>query len=115
MHNQHNTLLHRRLTGTLTHTHTSTHCSTAYTKFLHGVSLSPGDQLISVGESEYAANAIAMLLHAKRHNASVIFVPGNPEGGIDLARLQQVLADAPTDKVKVVSLTHIPTNGGEST
>jgi hypothetical protein len=45
--------------------------TTAYTKVMYGVHLERNDVMISVGESEYAANAVSMLQHASRNGANV--------------------------------------------
>jgi hypothetical protein len=43
----------------------------AYTKVMYGVHLERNDVMISVGESEYAANAVSMLQHTSRNGAKV--------------------------------------------
>lgn len=85
---------------------------TAYAKVMYGVDLSRNDVIVSVGESEYAANLVAMHQHAKRHGARVRHVAAASSGELDMERLESALKED-GDRVKAVSITHIPTRGGE--
>lgn len=73
----------------------------------YGLSFKPGDRILTA-EAEYAANVIAYLQTAKRHDISVEFIPSNEAGDLDVGALENML----DDKVKLISISHIPTNGG---
>eukprot|EP00035_Acanthoeca_spectabilis_P004195 m.100077 g.100077 ORF g.100077 m.100077 type:complete len:543 (-) comp12478_c0_seq1:57-1685(-) len=85
-------------------------CTTAYAKVMYGIELSRNDVIMSVGESEYAANLVAMHQHAKRHGARVRHVAAASSGEVDMERLESALKEE-GDRVKAVSITHIPTRG----
>ncbi len=67
----------------------------------------PGDRILT-GMAEYASNVIPFLQTAKRTGASVEVVPDDEHGQIDVAALAAMI----DDRVKLIALTHIPTNGG---
>ena len=71
------------------------------------VPLGPGDRIL-VTEVEYAGNAIPLLRRAGEVGASVEPVPSTATGEIDVAALRELL----DERVKLVSLVHVPTNGG---
>ncbi|HEY2404205.1 MAG TPA: aminotransferase class V-fold PLP-dependent enzyme, partial [Steroidobacteraceae bacterium] len=60
------------------------------------------------GRAEYASNVIAFLQMAHRSGVKVEVVPDDEHGQIDVRALRQ-LAD---ERVKLIALTHVPTNGG---
>jgi len=66
-----------------------------------------GDRILT-GQAEYGANYVAYLQVAKRTGAVVEVVPNDAAGETDPAALEAML-DA---RVKLISLTWIPTNGG---
>jgi selenocysteine lyase/cysteine desulfurase len=66
-----------------------------------------GDTILTT-EAEYAANFI-MYLKAKRdHGVDVQVVPSDGSGQIDVA----ALGDAVDHRTRLISISHIPTNGG---
>ncbi|MFC5289170.1 aminotransferase class V-fold PLP-dependent enzyme [Actinokineospora guangxiensis] len=71
------------------------------------VPLGPGDRVL-VTEVEYAGQAAPMLHTAARVGASVELVPSTPSGEVDVEALRGML----DERVKLVSLVHVPTNGG---
>ncbi|AHH21406.1 putative pyridoxal-phosphate-dependent protein EgtE [Nocardia nova SH22a] len=81
--------------------------SRAWSDFFYAVPLHPGDRILISG-SDYASNAIAALQRARATGATVEPIPSDATGRIDLAALAEML----DDRVKVVSLLHVPTNGG---
>jgi cysteine desulfurase/selenocysteine lyase len=70
-------------------------------------SLRPGDRVLT-GRAEYASNGLALLQAAERTGCEVVVVPDDEHGQIDVAALSELL----DERTKLVSLTHVPTNGG---
>jgi selenocysteine lyase/cysteine desulfurase len=66
-----------------------------------------GDRILTA-EAEYASNYLAFLQEARRTGAVIEVVPSDATGALDLAALQRMV-DA---RVKLIAITHIPTNGG---
>ncbi|WP_328439274.1 aminotransferase class V-fold PLP-dependent enzyme [Nocardia puris] len=79
----------------------------AWADFFYSVHLGPGDRVLISG-SDYASNAIAALQRARASGATVERIPSDSTGQLDL----DALADLVDERVKVVSLLHVPTNGG---
>lgn len=79
----------------------------AWNDFFQAVPLQAGDRVL-ISEVEYASNAIAVLQRARRVGADVDVVPSDPYGQIDLSALETML----DDRVRLVSLVHVPTNSG---
>ncbi len=69
--------------------------------------MAPGDRILTAA-NEYASNYIAFLQVAQRTGAEIIVVESNATGEVDLHALEQHL----DDRVKLIALTHVPTNGG---
>ena len=67
----------------------------------------PGDKIVTTVE-EYGSNVIAYIQQAKRYGVEVVFVPNDETGQLDVKALE----DAIDDRVKLISMTHIPTGGG---
>lgn len=67
----------------------------------------PGDTILT-SVAEYGSNFIAYLQVARRTGAIVEVVPDDAHGQLDVGALQERI----NDRVKLVSVTHIPTNGG---
>ncbi len=79
----------------------------AWTDFFYSVPLKPGDRILISG-SDYASNAIAALQRARANGAEVERIPSDDTGQIDLDALARMV----DDRVALVSLLHVPTNGG---
>jgi cysteine desulfurase/selenocysteine lyase len=79
----------------------------AWTQLFYAVPLAPGDRIL-LSRAEYASNAIAALQRARLHGATVEVVPADPSGELDLDALERLL----DERVRIVSLVHVPTNGG---
>lgn len=69
--------------------------------------LAPGDRILT-SQAEYASNYIAYLQAAKRTGASVEAVPNDDYGALSIPALESMI----DGRVKLISITHIPTNGG---
>ncbi|HEY7397124.1 MAG TPA: aminotransferase class V-fold PLP-dependent enzyme [Gaiellaceae bacterium] len=67
----------------------------------------PGDRILT-GHAEYASNWIALRQVADRTGAAIEVVPDDEHGQIDVAELERLL----DDRVKLVSLVHVPTQSG---
>jgi cysteine desulfurase/selenocysteine lyase len=71
------------------------------------VPLAVGDRVL-VTEVEYAGNAIPLLHRAAEVGATVSPIPSTPGGEVDVEALRAML----DERVKLVSLVHVPTNSG---
>ena len=67
----------------------------------------PGDRILTA-RAEYAANYIAYLQVAKRSGAVIEVIPDDDDGVLDPAALEAMI----DERVKLISITWIPTNGG---
>lgn len=66
-----------------------------------------GDKILTV-EAEYAANYVSYLQAERDKGIEIVVVPSDEAGAVDLSALENLL----DDKVKLISVTHVPTNGG---
>jgi selenocysteine lyase/cysteine desulfurase len=66
-----------------------------------------GDRILTA-EAEYAANYVAFLQVAKRTGAIIEIVPSDASGELDVHALERMI----DDRVKLIAVTWIPTNGG---
>ena len=73
----------------------------------YAIPLKPGDRILT-SESEYGSNAIAFLQVARQTGASVEVVPSDESGQVSVPALGEML----DERVKIVSISHMPTNGG---
>lgn len=78
----------------------------AWDMAFYAIPFAPGDRILT-SISEYASNVIAFLQIAKR-GVSVEVVPNDEHGQVSLEALAAMLDST----VKLVSTTHMPTNGG---
>ena len=67
----------------------------------------PGDRILT-GRAEYASNWIALQQVSGRTGAVVEVVPDDEDGQLDVEALESML----DERVKLVSLVHVPTQGG---
>ncbi|MBM4325904.1 MAG: aminotransferase class V-fold PLP-dependent enzyme [Deltaproteobacteria bacterium] len=79
----------------------------AWDMAFYAIPFNPGDRILT-SMAEYASNFIAHLQVAKKTGARVEVIPGDADGCISLEELERAM----DERVKLVSLTHIPTNGG---
>lgn len=79
----------------------------AWDMAFYALKFEPGDRILTA-EAEYAANYVAYLQVAKRTGAVVEVIPSAPTGETS----PDALAAMMDDRVKLVSITHVPTNGG---
>ncbi|AXB44091.1 aminotransferase class V-fold PLP-dependent enzyme [Amycolatopsis albispora] len=71
------------------------------------VPLAAGDRVL-ISEAEYGANAVALMRLTELAGARLELVPSDESGQLDVAALRNLL----DERVKLVSLVHVPTNGG---
>jgi cysteine desulfurase / selenocysteine lyase len=81
--------------------------SRSWLALLDSVPLRAGDRIL-ISEVEYAGNAVALMRLAERTGAVVDLVPSDGAGGLSVDGLRDVL----DERVKLVSLVHVPTNSG---
>ncbi|HLS79662.1 MAG TPA: aminotransferase class V-fold PLP-dependent enzyme [Nocardia sp.] len=79
----------------------------SWSDFFYSVPLRPGDRVLISG-AEYAANAIAALRRAEQTGAVVERIPDDGDGQLDLDAMAAMM----DERVALVSLVHVPTNGG---
>lgn len=83
------------------------HATRAWDSAFYAVPLGPGDRILT-SVVEYAANFVAFLQVSKRTGALVDVVSSDETGAIDVSALR----DSIDERVKLIALTHVPTNGG---
>lgn len=66
-----------------------------------------GDRILTA-QAAYASNYIAFLQVARRTGATVEVVPNDEHGQVSVERLREMM----DERVKLIALTHVPTNGG---
>ena len=83
--------------------------SVAWLQAFHAMlgTMSAGDKIITV-EAEYASNYISYLQAARTRGIEVVVAPSDAAGAVDV----DALADMIDDRVKMIAVTHVPTNGG---
>jgi cysteine desulfurase / selenocysteine lyase len=79
----------------------------AWDMAFYSLELREGDRILTAN-AEYASNYIPMRQVADRTGASVVVVPDDEHGQIDVDRLATML----DERVKLVSLVHVPSQGG---
>lgn len=79
----------------------------AWDMAFYGLPLRRGDRIVTA-RAAYASNFIAMLHRAERDGIHIDVVPDDEYGQVDVGALARRL----DDRVRLVALTHVPTNGG---
>ena len=70
----------------------------------------PGDKILTA-TNEYVSNYIAFLQTVRKRGVEILVILGEPNGEISLRALEASI-DQHGQRVKLIALTHIPTNGG---
>ena len=73
----------------------------------HSLQLAAGDRILT-GEAEYASNYISFLQVARARGVEVAVVPSDEDGALSVAALERMIGPS----VKLIAVTHVPTNGG---
>lgn len=79
----------------------------AWDMAFYGMPFEPGDRILT-SRAAYASNYIACLQVARRTGVEVEVVPSDPDGPVDTDALRDLI----DDRVALIALTHVPTNGG---
>src|SRR4051812_30818729 len=67
----------------------------------------PGDRILTA-VAEYSSNYIAYIQIAERTGVEVIPVPNDEHGQVSVDALRELV----DERVKLIAITHVPTNGG---
>ena len=70
----------------------------------------PGDKILTAS-NEYASNYLAFLQVVRQRRIEIVVVPNDPSGEISLTALEAAIRQD-GERVKLIALTHVPTNGG---
>jgi cysteine desulfurase/selenocysteine lyase len=79
----------------------------AWDMAFYSLPLSAGDRILTA-MAEYASNYIAYLQVAARTGAVVEAIPNDETGQLSVDALRRMM----DDRVKLIAITHVPTNGG---
>lgn len=79
----------------------------AWQMAFYAMRFAPGDRILTA-RAEYAANHVAFLQTARRTGVAIEVVPDDADGVLDPC----VLARMIDDRVKLIAITWVPTNGG---
>ncbi len=79
----------------------------AWDMAFYAFNFKPGDKILTA-IAEYGSNVIAYLQQAKRFGIEVVFIPDDEYGQVDTDALSKMI----DSKVKLISISHIPTGGG---
>jgi len=80
----------------------------AWDMAVYSLPIEPQDRVL-ISRAEYGSNAIALLQLQQRTGCQLVLVDDDEHGQIDLEALERALAE---DDTAMVSLVHIPTQGG---
>ncbi len=79
----------------------------AWDMAFYSIPFKPGDRILTAS-TEYASNYIAYLQQAQKTGATIEVIPNDEHGQVSLDALKNML----DDKVKLIAITHVPTNSG---
>jgi selenocysteine lyase/cysteine desulfurase len=79
----------------------------AWDMAFYSIRFMPGDRILTA-KAEYASNYIAYLQVADKYGVSVEVVPNDDYGQLSIEHLHAMI----DDRVKLIAITHVPTNGG---
>jgi cysteine desulfurase / selenocysteine lyase len=67
----------------------------------------PGDRILT-SVADYISNYLAFIQTAERTGAEIVTVPNDEHGQVSVERLRALV----DERVKLIAITHVPTNGG---
>ena len=73
----------------------------------YALEFQPGDRILTCS-AEYASNYIAYLQVARKTGAVIETIPDDSHGAVDVDALREAM----DERVKLIAITHVPTNGG---
>lgn len=79
----------------------------AWDMLFYAIPFQRGDRILTA-QCEYGSNFIAMLQRARQTGVIIDVVPNDAEGQLSLQALRERL----DERVKLIAMTHVPTNGG---
>jgi selenocysteine lyase/cysteine desulfurase len=79
----------------------------AWDMAFYAVPLRAGDRILTA-VAEYASNYIAFLQVARKTGATIEVIPNDEHGQISVEALRHAI----DERVKLIAITHVPTNGG---
>jgi len=79
----------------------------AWDMAFHSIPFQKGDRILTA-KASYVSNYIAFLLVAERLGVQIDVIPNDEHGQVSA----EALADMIDERVKLIAVTHIPTNGG---
>jgi len=79
----------------------------AWDMAFYSLKLGRGDRILTA-RSEYASNVIAFLQIAEHRGAEIVVVPNDEAGALSVEALERLV----DERVKLIAVTHVPTNGG---
>ena len=85
----------------------SSSATRAWDMAFYGFSFEPGDRILTA-VAEYISNYIAYIQVANRAGVEVVPVPSDEYGQVSVDSLRRLI----DDRVKLIAITHVPTNGG---
>jgi len=83
------------------------HATRAWDLAFYSIPFGPGDRILT-DVAAYASSFIAFLQVARKTGARVDVVPNDEHGQISI----EALREAVDERVKLIAITHVPTNGG---
>jgi selenocysteine lyase/cysteine desulfurase len=79
----------------------------AWDMAVYSIPFEKGDRIL-VHSAAYASNYIALLQLKERYGLAIEHIPSEPNGQVDVSALATLI----DDRVRLIAITHIPTNGG---
>jgi selenocysteine lyase/cysteine desulfurase len=79
----------------------------AWNMAFYALSFQPGDRILT-SIAEYGSNYLCYLQRAQKLGISIEPIPNDEHGQISIVALRQML----DERVKLIAITHVPTNGG---
>jgi cysteine desulfurase / selenocysteine lyase len=79
----------------------------AWDMAFYSIPFKTGDRILT-SVSEYASNYIAFLQAARKTGAMIDVIPNDEHGQTDVRALREMI----DERVKLIAITHVPTNGG---